>query len=132
MIKTLQEERDQLAKSHKFMEEENKQCLKIRSEAEAKFLVVKEENDKLKQTYEILKEHEMNLIRDLEEKKNKEIVFYEGKIQGVNSEMKDVQYKLMEKDQASFQQREEIKKLEYQITKLKDDCEYHSQLVNRL
>ena len=74
----------------------------------------------------------MNLIRDLEEKKNKEIVFYEGKIKGVNSEMKDVQYKLMEKDQVSFQQREEIKKLEYQITKLKDDCEYHSQLVNRL
>jgi len=37
-----------------------------------------------------LKEHEMNLIRDLEEKKNKEIVFYEGKIQGVNSEIKDV------------------------------------------
>ena len=74
----------------------------------------------------------MNLIRDLEEKKNKEIVFYEGKIQGVNSEIKEFQHQLVEKDQLIFQQREDIKKMEYQMTKLKDDGEYHSQVVARL
>jgi hypothetical protein len=45
-----------------------------------KFHIVRDENEKLKHTYEILKEHEMNLIKDLEDKKGKEISFFEGKI----------------------------------------------------
>lgn len=32
---------------------------------------------------------------------------------------------IMEKEQTIFQQREDIKKLEYMNTKLKDDNEYH-------
>lgn len=49
-----------------------------------KFNTVKEENDKLKHTYEILKEHEMNLIRDLEDKKKREIGLFEDRMQGAS------------------------------------------------
>lgn len=37
----------------------------------------KEENEKLKSNYDILKEHKMNIIKDYEGKKAREVTFYE-------------------------------------------------------
>ena len=56
---------------------ENKTYERVKDEAEAKMRKVVEENEKLKQNYEILKEHEISLIRDFEGKKGKEIGFYD-------------------------------------------------------
>lgn len=38
---------------------------------------IDEENQRLKQNYDILKEHEISIIRDFENKKSKESNFYE-------------------------------------------------------
>jgi hypothetical protein len=46
-------------------------------EAEVASKKVSDENEKLKSHYEILKDHELNIIRDYEGKKVKEISFYE-------------------------------------------------------
>lgn len=46
---------------------------KARIEAEKQAREVQAENDKLKKNYEILKEHEMNVIRDCEVKKTTEL-----------------------------------------------------------
>ena len=59
---------------------ENKTHERVKNEAEEKLKKVIEENDKLKQNYEILKEHEISLIRDFEGKKSKEIGFYDDQI----------------------------------------------------
>ena len=56
---------------------ENKELIKIKDETEWKYQQVKNENDRLKSTYDILKEHEMNINKDTEDKKQKEIAFYE-------------------------------------------------------
>ena len=56
---------------------ENKELIKVKEETEGKYKQVKNENDRLKSTYDILKEHEMNIIKDTEDKKQKEIAFYE-------------------------------------------------------
>jgi len=48
---------------------ENKELIKVKEETEGKYKQVKNENDRLKSTYDILKEHEMNIIKDTEDKK---------------------------------------------------------------
>jgi len=59
---------------------------------------VKNENDRLKSTYDILKEHEMNIIKDTEDKKQKEIAFYEQKYQEISTDNKCLLSKCNELD----------------------------------
>lgn len=70
-------DKERLAKSMEILEVENRELIKLRQEADENFGKVKEENDKLRGNYDILKEHELNIIKDYEAKKHREIQFYE-------------------------------------------------------
>jgi hypothetical protein len=50
---------------------------KIKEETDITSKIINDENEKLKSHYEILKDHELNIIRDYEGKKVKEISYYE-------------------------------------------------------
>lgn len=64
-------------KASEILEFENKELLKLRDAADESNAKTQEENQKLKSNYEILKEHEMSIIKDYEGKKAREVTFYE-------------------------------------------------------
>ena len=61
-MELVQKERD-------LAQQDRKEDLKLRLDAEKLLKETMVENEKLKQNYEIIKEHEMSIIRDLENKK---------------------------------------------------------------
>lgn len=52
------------------MTQENEMCRQARQESELRAARLQEENDKLLGNYEVLKEHEVNIIKDFSEKKS--------------------------------------------------------------
>lgn len=58
-----------LTKEKELLKNDNITYLRAKDEAEKFCNKEKETNDKLKHNYEILKEHEMNIIKDYEGKK---------------------------------------------------------------
>lgn len=52
----------------------------------------------------------MNIIKDTEDKKNKEIAFYEGKMLEITQENKKVLARHQEMDQVLYKLKEELKK----------------------
>ena len=74
------DEKDKLQKSSEILEIENKELIKVMEETDANARKVNEENNRLKGNYDILKEHEMNIIKDYEGKKTRELNFYEQKL----------------------------------------------------
>lgn len=85
----MQKENESLKSTFDQMDSENKQYLKQKEEAEVISRQILTENEKLKSHYEILKDHELNIIRDYEGKKVKEISFYEQKVTDIHSQYKD-------------------------------------------
>jgi hypothetical protein len=65
-MELVQKERD-------LAQQDRKEDLKLRLDAEKLLKETMVENEKLKQNYEIIKEHEMSIIRDLENKKLSEL-----------------------------------------------------------
>jgi len=80
----MQEDKDKLVKDHAEVSVENKGLLKGQQELEEKYNKEKEFADKMRSNYEILKEHEMNIIKDYEGKKTKEFAFYDQTISDLN------------------------------------------------
>ena len=62
-----------LNKEKELTQEARKEDHRLRLEAEKQMKEIEIENKKLKQNYEIIKEHEMSIIRDLENKKHVEL-----------------------------------------------------------
>ena len=73
-----------------------------------------EENDKLKSHYDILKEHELNIILDCEGKKSKEISFYEQKMADLHKQAKDEIIRAKELEELVFKLKEEVRKLDFE------------------
>lgn len=66
-----------LLKEKELSNVENKTMERQKCDAEERYGKEKETNEKLRSNYEILKEHELSIIKDYEGKKSKEIAFYE-------------------------------------------------------
>ena len=64
-----------------------------RDEAELRYSKEKDTTDKLRANYEILKEHELSIIKDYEHKKSKEIAFYELTQTELHNQLKEEQMK---------------------------------------
>tara|TARA_B110000285_G_scaffold234868_1_gene313443 strand:+ start:3289 stop:3537 length:249 start_codon:yes stop_codon:yes gene_type:complete len=73
-MELVQKERD-------LAQQDRKEDLKLRLDAEKVLKETMVENEKLKQNYEIIKEHEMSIIRDLENKKLSELKQQDSTIQ---------------------------------------------------
>lgn len=61
----------------------------MKDEAESKYLKEKEVADKLRSNYDVLKEHEMNIIKDFDNKKTREITFYEQTLSDLHKQAKE-------------------------------------------
>jgi hypothetical protein len=69
-----------LKKERDLAEQDRKEDHRLRLDAEKILKETEVENQKLKQNYEIIKEHEMSIIRDLENKKLLELKQQDGTI----------------------------------------------------
>lgn len=114
----MSKETDSLKKASELLEVENKNCLKIKEESEQKMMKYQQENEKLKAHYEILKDHELNIIKDYESKKTKEISFFEQKVQDLHSQYKDESARCKDLEEQMFRMREEYRKLEFENEKV--------------
>ncbi|CDW80672.1 kinesin motor domain containing protein [Stylonychia lemnae] len=115
MLQKVTEDKEQLIKAQSILEMENKELVKVKEEAESKYQQVYSENERLRSNYDILKEHEMNIIRDTEDKKQKEIAFYEVKYTEISTDnkclLKDNKYltESLQKYSYRIEQEEETK-----------------------
>ena len=85
-MELVQKERD-------LAQQDRKEDLKLRLDAEKLLKETMVENEKLKQNYEIIKEHEMSIIRDLENKKLSELKQQDSTIQRERENFLEVQHK---------------------------------------
>ena len=102
------------------------------AESEKKMQIVQEENDKMKFNYDILKEHEMNMIKDVEGKKSKEIQFFEKTLADQQNLVKEAFGKEKEYEGQIFQFKEEIRKLMFEHEKSTEDRKLMAQQIEKL
>ena len=76
-VKVVVEERERFRQENDLMKTENVSLLHEKQELTIKLDKEKETIEKLRSSYDILKEHEFSLLRDFEGKKTREITFYE-------------------------------------------------------
>jgi len=87
---------------------------KEKGEVEELYLKEKTECDKFRANYEVLKEHELNIIKDYEGRKAKEVSFYEKALNDQTIQMKELSSKDRNLEEQILQLREEIRKLEFE------------------
>lgn len=67
----------------------------------------------------------MNLIKDMEDKKTREIKFYEEKAGSANQDIKDMLREIQIKEQTIYELKEELKRQSF-------DCQKHSSDLQHL
>mmetsp|Transcript_9332 Transcript_9332/g.7103 ORF Transcript_9332/g.7103 Transcript_9332/m.7103 type:complete len:119 (+) Transcript_9332:2192-2548(+) len=77
------------------------------------YIQEKTECDKFRANYEVLKEHELNIIKDFEGKKAREVEFYEKALAEQTKQMKELQEKDKGLEEQVLNFREEIRKLQF-------------------
>ena len=92
------------------MEKSQKSLEQEKVELMVKLTKEEEEVKKLKANYDVLKEHEFNIIKDCEGKKSKEIQFYEQALQDSNKEAKALQEKNRDLEESIFRLKEEVQR----------------------
>ena len=75
----------------------------------------------MKQNYEILKDHEVALVKDFEGKKTREVSFYEQRIQEMHGFLNDERNKCKSLEEQHFLLKEQLTKLQLIIEKKEND-----------
>lgn len=82
----------------------------LRLEAEAKCARLQEENDKMFTNYDVLKEHELNIIKDFQDRKKTEQ-------QNVSEQLSELRQQIDFKNEELNQQKKQIIDLEGELRK---------------
>lgn len=103
-----------------------------RNEMESKMNKEQSEADKLRHNYEILKEHEFNIIKDFESKKTREVSFYESTLSEVSKQLKEEQQRQRDLEESLFILKEEARRKEFELDKANEYIKNLSEQIEKL